>query len=78
LEFNIIWKDNGVPRELKIRILKCLIWPVVLHGSEPWALRKDDENRIQVAEMWSYDALIEPKYLKSVTFSKSVPFILVC
>ena len=29
VHLNNIWKDKGVPRELKIRILKCLIWPVV-------------------------------------------------
>jgi hypothetical protein len=41
VQFNNIWKDKGVPRELKIRILKCLIWPVVLYGSEAWVyLRK--------------------------------------
>ena len=52
VQLNNIWKDKGVPRELKIRILKWLIWPVVLYGSETWALRKDDENRIQAAEIW--------------------------
>ena len=43
VQLNNIWKDKGVPRELKIRILKCLIWPVLYVG-EAWALRKDDEN----------------------------------
>jgi hypothetical protein len=62
VQFNNIWKDKGVPRELKIRILKCLIWPVVLYGSKAWALRKDDENRIQAAEMWSYRRLLRVKW----------------
>ena len=52
----------GVPRELKIIILKCLIWPVVLYGSETWALRNDDENRIQAAEMWFYRRLLRVKW----------------
>jgi hypothetical protein len=51
VQLNNIWKDKGVPRELKIRILKCLIWPVVLYGSKAWVLRKDDENRIQAADV---------------------------
>ena len=42
--------------------LKCLIWPVVLYWSEAWALRKDDENRIQVAEMWFYRRLLRVKW----------------
>ena len=36
VQLNNIWNDKGVHRELKIRILKCLIWPVVLYGSEAW------------------------------------------
>ena len=62
IQLNNIWKDKGVPRELKIRILKCLIWPVVLYGSEAWALRKDDENRNQAAEMWFYIRLLRGKW----------------
>jgi hypothetical protein len=42
--------------------LKCLIWPVVLYWSEAWALRKDDENRIQESEMWSYRRLLRVKW----------------
>jgi len=62
VQLNNIWKDKAVPRELKIRILKCLIWPVVLYGNEAWALRKDDENRIQAAEMWFYRRLLRVKW----------------
>jgi hypothetical protein len=62
VQLNNIWKNKGVPRELKIRTLKCLIWPVVLYGSEAWALRKDDENRIQAAEMWFYRRLLRVKW----------------
>jgi hypothetical protein len=33
-----------------------------LYWSEAWALRKDDENRIQVAEMWFYRRLLRVKW----------------
>ena len=32
VEHNNIWKDRGIPITLKIKILKCLIWPVMLYG----------------------------------------------
>ena len=47
---------------LYLYCLKCLIWPVVLYGSEVWALRKDDENRIQAAEKWFYRRLLRVKW----------------
>jgi hypothetical protein len=45
VQLNNIWKDKGVPSELKIRILKCLIWPVVLYGSEAWTFHVDIADR---------------------------------
>ena len=45
VQLNNIWKDKGVPSELKIRILKCLIWPVILYGSEAWAFHVDIADR---------------------------------
>jgi hypothetical protein len=33
-----------------------------MYGSEAWALRKDDENRNQAAEMWFYIRLLRGKW----------------
>ena len=33
-----------------------------MYGSEAWVLRKDDENRIQAAEMWFYRRLLCVKW----------------
>ena len=54
LQLNNIWKDRGVPNSLKIIILKCLVWPVVMYGCEAWTLRKEEEKKINAAEMWFY------------------------
>ena len=40
VQLNNIWKDKGIPKELKIKILKCLIWLVVTYGCEAWTLKK--------------------------------------
>ena len=52
-ELNNIWKDRSIPLQLKIKLLKCLIWPVVMYGCEAWTLRKADESRLEAAEMLS-------------------------
>ena len=56
-ELNNIWKDRNIPKDLKIKLLKCLIWPVVMYGCEAWTLRKADEKRLEAAEMWFYRRL---------------------
>ena len=40
VQLNTIWKDRGIPKDLKVKILKCLIWPVALYGCEAWTSRK--------------------------------------
>ena len=34
------------------RIIKSMIWSVVLYGSETWTLRKEDIRRLEAFEMW--------------------------
>ena len=58
IQLNNIWKDRSIPYQLKMKILKCLVWPVMLYGCESWTQRKDDEKRIEAAEMWFFRRLL--------------------
>jgi hypothetical protein len=39
-------------RNLKKRMIKTLVWSVVLYGSETWTMRKEDVKRLEAFEMW--------------------------
>ena len=67
IELNNIWKDRGIPTALKIAILKCLVWPVVLYGCEAWTLKQDDQNRIHAVEMWLYRRLLRVSWKEKRT-----------
>ena len=43
---------GGLSKELKKRMVKTLIWSVVLYASETWTLRKEDIQRLEAFEMW--------------------------
>ena len=43
--------DKNVPIKLKDKVYKTVIKPAMTYGAECWAVRKKDENRLQVAEM---------------------------
>ena len=43
---------SSLNKELKKRMIKTLIWSVVLYGSETWTMRKDDIRRLEAFEMW--------------------------
>ena len=57
-----IWKSRGISNILKIKLIKVLIWPVMLYGSEAWTLRKAEKDKIEAAEMWFYRRLLRIKW----------------
>ena len=67
VQLNNIWKDRGIPITLKLAILKCLVWPVVLYGCEAWTLKQDDYNRINAVEMWFYRRLLRVSWKEKRT-----------
>ena len=38
--------------DLRKRLVKTLVWPVVLYGFETWTFRKEEINRLNAFEMW--------------------------
>ena len=38
--------------KLKKRMVKVLIWPVVIYGCETWTLLEEEIYRLQALEMW--------------------------
>ena len=37
---------------LRKRLVKTLVWSVVLYGCETWTMRKEEKNRFNAFEMW--------------------------
>ena len=50
-KLKMIWQNHGIHISTKIRLIKALIWPVVVYGCERWTLKKDEERRIDAFEM---------------------------
>ena len=38
-------------KSTKIKLMKVLIWPVVMYGCESWTIKKNEEDRIYAFEM---------------------------
>ena len=70
MELDTIWKDRGI-RKLKMKLVKALIWPVITYGAEGWTLKKDDERRLEAAEMWCYQRMLRISWTEKRT-NKSI------
>ena len=58
IELQDLWKDRNLTTALKMKLVKILVWSVLLYGLEGWTLTKADENRVLAAEMWFWRRLL--------------------
>lgn len=42
---------------LRKRLVKSLVWPVLLYGCETWTMRKEERKRLLAFEMWTWRKL---------------------
>ena len=49
-----ILTSKDITLALRIRLVKCYIYPIVLYGAETWTLLKESEKRIDAFEMWIF------------------------
>ena len=43
---------KGLVKGIRKRLVKSLVWSVLLYGCETWTLRKEDVKRLEAFEMW--------------------------
>ena len=53
-----IWKDRGINKDLKMKLVRSLVWTVLTYGAEGWTLTTADEKRIHSAELWIYRRIL--------------------
>jgi hypothetical protein len=62
-----IWKDKYVSRETKKRLVRALIFPVVLYGCETWTKTRDMEKKINACEMWIWRKMLRISWTEKRT-----------
>jgi len=46
--------ENTINKNLRKRLIKTLVWSVLLYGSETWTMRKGDTDKLESCEMWMW------------------------
>ena len=45
-------KSRDITLSTKIRLVKAMVFPVVMHGCESWTIKKAERGRIDAFELW--------------------------
>jgi hypothetical protein len=62
-----IWRDRHVSMETKTGLVKSMIFPIVLYGSETWTKTKAIADKIDACEMWIWRRLLRISWTEKRT-----------
>ena len=55
---NSIFKSRDITLLTKVRLVKAMVFPVVMYGCESWTLKKAERRRIGAFELWCWRRLL--------------------
>ena len=55
---DIILKSRDITLPTKVRIVKAMVFPVVMYGCESWTIKKAESWRIDAFELWCWRRLL--------------------
>ena len=53
-----ILKSRDITLPIKIRLVKAMVFPGVMHGCESWTIKKAEHRRINAFELWCWRRLL--------------------
>ena len=53
-----IFKSRGITLPTNIRLVKAMVFPVVMYGCESWNIKKAEHRRIDAFELWCWRRLL--------------------
>ena len=53
-----IFKSRDITLPTKVRLVKAMVFPVVMCGCESWTVKKAEHRRIDVFEVWCWRRLL--------------------
>ena len=53
-----ILKSRDITLSTKVRLVKAMVFPVVMYGCESWSIKKADRQRIDAFELWCWRRLL--------------------
>ena len=54
-----IFKSRDITLQTKVRLVKAMVFPVVMYGCESWTVKKAECRRIDAFELWCWRRLLK-------------------
>ena len=53
-----IFKSRDITWSMKVRLVKTMVFPVVMYGCESWTIKKAEHRRTDAFELWCWRRLL--------------------
>ena len=53
-----IFKSRDITLPTKVRLVKALVFPLIIYGCECWTIKKAERRRIDASELWCWRRLL--------------------
>ena len=61
-----IFKSRDITLPTKVRLVKAMVFPVIMYGCESWTVKKAEHRRIDAFELWCWRRLVSPLYSRDI------------
>ena len=58
-----ILKSRDITLPTKVRLVKAMVFPVVMYGCESWTVKKAEHRRIDTFELWCWRRLLRVPWI---------------
>ena len=59
INLDSILKNRDITLSTKVRLVKAMVFPVVMYGCESWTVKKAEHRRIDAFELWCWRRLLQ-------------------
>ena len=62
-----ILKSRDITWLTKVRLVKAMVFPVVMYGCESWTIKKGEHQRIDAFELWCWRRLLRVRWTARIS-----------
>ena len=62
-----IFESSNISLDLRKRMLKTLVWSILLYGCETWCIGGSDYNKLEAFEMWCFRRMLRVSWRDHIT-----------
>ena len=67
-----IFKSGDITLPTKVRLVKAMVFPVVMYGCENWTVKKAERRRTDVFELWCWRRLLRVPWRSNQSILKEI------